>query len=187
MLSLVLSYQLSFWSLEGNEAWPYNLIVPRATISSRDLKHLTHLPMYPPYFQQCIIPTYRCQTFSQFNCQGDQELIMFHFLPLMGSSVPARTSKPSPNPSLTASFLRNRHQLPQIGFSRSRHLDGVWDAGALLRLKCCERKGVAVGRSCTTMQTQLVSRKLVGSSGMCVVHQSYLVDGHSRASSLQLI
>lgn len=32
----------------------------------------------------------------------------------------------------------------------------------------------------------LVSRKLVGSSGMCVVNQSYLVDGHSRALSLHL-
>ena len=108
---------------------------------------------------------------------------MHHFLPVMGRSVPARTSKPSPSPSLTASFLGNRHQLSRIGFSRSRHLDGVWDAGGLLRGNTCERKGVAVGSGCTAMEPQLISRKLVGSLGMCVLNQSYLVDGHSRTLS----
>lgn len=111
---------------------------------------------------------------------------MLHFLPVMGSSVPARASKPSPSPSLTASFLRNRHQLPEIGFSRSRYLDGVWEAEGLLGVNTCERKSVAVGSRCTAVKTQLVSRKLVGSLGMCVVNQCYLVDGHSRTLSLYL-
>ena len=101
---------------------------------------------------------------------------------MMGSSVPARTSKPSPSPNL--SFLRNRHQLSQTGLSRGRHLDGVWDGGSLLRVNTWERKGVSVGSNCTAMQTQLVSRKLVGSLGMCVVNQNYLVDRHRRTLSL---
>ena len=80
--------------------------------------HPISLPveLLPPWISntcQCIQQTFTW-TSSQFTTDASfhTELhVMLHLLQVTECSVPGSISKPSPNPSLIASFLRNRHQL----------------------------------------------------------------------------